>query len=129
MSIMFKPEMFELVLAGEKTQTRREMSDNPRSPWFRDGSRLPVIGSEVPIQRGRGVKATAAIRICESGPQELGRMTDFEAEAEGFPAGLEAFFDYWRRMHGAVDFTEEVWVLGFDLIPSQTPASSSPAAV
>ncbi|MDP2710815.1 MAG: SEC-C metal-binding domain-containing protein [Solirubrobacteraceae bacterium] len=30
----FRPRLAELVLAGEKTVTRRATSPNPRSPWY-----------------------------------------------------------------------------------------------
>lgn len=31
----FKPELAAKVMSGEKTVTRRLVSENPRSPWWR----------------------------------------------------------------------------------------------
>jgi hypothetical protein len=34
--VNFQRELAEKVMAGEKTVTRRLVSDNPRSPWWRE---------------------------------------------------------------------------------------------
>ncbi len=36
----FRPELAAKVLDGSKTVTRRRMSDNPRSPWWRGGCKV-----------------------------------------------------------------------------------------
>jgi hypothetical protein len=52
----FRPELAEKVMAGEKTVTRRLVSDNPRSPWYVGGCSLNV-GQDYAVCPGRGKDA------------------------------------------------------------------------
>lgn len=71
MGIMFKPELAAKVMAGEKTVTRRLASDNPRSPWWREGCRFQP-GQEVPIQPGRGKTAIGRATVVSVRREAIG---------------------------------------------------------
>lgn len=87
----------ELVLSGDKTQTRRlvKPGDELHSWWENDrvGFRKAVqmdsgrirweVGRTYAVQPGRGQKAIARIRITDIRREPLQAITEAEAEAEG----------------------------------------------
>jgi hypothetical protein len=111
--VIFKPELAERILRGEKTQTRRIPSDNPRSPWF-DAGRSFTPGRTYAIQPGRSKPSVGRVEILAVSREVLGSIVPGDAEAEGF-SNREEFFDYWRRLHGDIDLDAEVWALRFRL--------------
>lgn len=112
----FKPELVELILTGRKTQTRRVVSDNPRSPWYRERCALKVNHAYA-VCPGRGKAAVAKVLIVNRPwRQRVDQITDGDAVAEGFISRTD-FEDYWRRLHGSYDPDTEVWRVEFALIP------------
>lgn len=111
----FKPELVEKILAGQKTQTRRAMSENPNSPWYRGGCKLKRNHAYA-LCPGRGKHQVAKIIVTDVQPVVLGAITSGDAIAEGFTSAAE-FRDYWTRMHGSFDPAENVWAITFHLMP------------
>jgi hypothetical protein len=107
--VIFKPEMVEKILAGEKTVTRRPVK-------LEDGGYggaifLPCrykVGKDYAVQPGRGQKAVARIRILsvERGPLKPLRLTVAALVDEGRREGFCDWFglcDYWRSLYGTYD--------------------------
>lgn len=111
--MIFRPEMVELIFAGEKTETRRPVSDNPRSPWWIEECGLRSF-NEYAVSPGRGKRAVAAIRFLGARQEPLSWIDDDGARAEGFP-NRKAFVDYWRELYGKWDLALRVWVVRFEL--------------
>lgn len=117
--MQFRRELAEAIMRGEKTATRRKLSDNPRSPWWREKCSYDV-GQVFAVQPGRGVKGIGSARVTAVYKQRLGEMSEADALAEGFQAknGLPAYswFDAtWQKINRKYDRTEEVWVVEFEL--------------
>lgn len=110
----FKPELVEKILVGQKTQTRRAMSDNPRSPWYRGGCALKVNHAYA-LCPGRGKHQVGKIVVTEVRDVMLGEITDAEACAEGFQTAAE-FAAYWHAMHGSCNYGERVWAITFEVV-------------
>jgi hypothetical protein len=112
--VNFQPQLAAEVLAGTKTVTRRLVSDNPRSPWWRERCALEV-GRDYAVCPGRGKPADGRVRIVSVRREPLARMTDAEARLEGF----ESFDDFkaaWCRINGGEWFDGElVWRVEFVL--------------
>lgn len=111
--MIFRPELVEKILAGEKTQTRRAVSDNPRSPWWRERCRHRE-GRHYALQPGRSKHAVAQILVTDVRRVRLGGINLDDARAEGF-ADVQAFVDYWTAMHGSFDVRALVWRVTFTL--------------
>ena len=114
--MIFRRELAELILAGEKTATRRRQNENPRSPWFKERCAYKV-GQVFTINPGRGVKRIGEARATAVYAAPLSAVTAPEARQEGFRSVL-AFRDAWVGIHGSLDLSEVVWVVGFELVPS-----------
>lgn len=103
----FGKEMFEAVLDGRKTVTRRF-----NCLYYKPG------GSYA-IQPGRGQVGVAVKRmLVRSVRREMVAWVCDEAEArrEGF-ASVDEFVAYWRRLHkGSWDPTVLVWRIEFEVI-------------
>lgn len=110
----FKPELVEKILAGEKTQTRRRMSENPRSPWYSGGCSLKVNHAYA-LCPGRGKVQVGKIAVHDVRGLLLGDLTFEDARAEGFAHPM-GFANYWAAMHGAYVVMERVWAITFSLI-------------
>jgi len=116
----FKPELVEKILAGEKTQTRRAISDNPRSPWWREECSLKVNRAYA-LCPGRGKNQVGKVVVTDVAQKFLGRMHYQDALAEGF-GSVEEFRAYWERMHGSYDPNQIVWKVSFFLMPTEDAA-------
>lgn len=114
--MIFKQELAEAILRGEKTATRRRMSDNPRSPWWRQRCSYEV-DQVFAVQPGRGQPRVGNARVIDVYPQRLYDMEAPDARAEGF-ASLEAFIATWKRINGGF-FNELVWVIEFELVEAE----------
>lgn len=111
--MIFKPDLAQKVLAGEKTVTRRLVSDNPRSPWWRGHCSL-VVGKDYAVCPGRGKTQIGRVRIISVDRMGLWPMTDSEAKAEGF-SSLGAFGNAWDRINKHALAQHEVWRVEFEL--------------
>lgn len=114
--MIFRPELCAKVLDGSKTVTRRPVSDNPRSPWWRERCAYEIgweVGDTYAVQPGRGKPAVGRIRItglprCE----QLVSLDDCDARREGFE-DRAGFVAYWTDLHGSYDPEQLVWRLAF----------------
>jgi hypothetical protein len=106
----FRPELAEKVMAGEKTVTRRLVSDNPRSPWYVGGCSLNV-GQDYAVCPGRGKDAIGRAVVTDVRLEPLGEIGDGEARREGFVSQRE-FDDAWVAINGRWDPTAQVWRVG-----------------
>lgn len=105
--MIFRPEIVEKILAGEKTETRRVVKEGKPCPY--------KVGRDYAVQRGRTKPGVARIRVLEVRREHLGQMTHYEALREGF-SGTGEFFRYWEKLHGrVVPDLVEVWVIRFEL--------------
>ncbi len=111
--MIFRPELAEKVLRGEKTVTRRLCSDNPRSPWFVDGCSLRV-GSDYAVCPGRGKPAVGRVKVTSVLMGNLGWLTDDGARKEGF-VNAEAFEEAWEAINGSYDPYAKVWRVEFEI--------------
>jgi len=115
--VIFREELAELILAGKKTETRRPLSDNPRSPWYRKrcGYKLDQVFT---INPGRGVPNVGKARVTMFPWQEtLRELSLASARREGFASVVE-FNTYLeaihprRRIYGLMP----LWVIRFELV-------------
>lgn len=114
----FKPELAAKVMAGEKTVTRRIVSNNPRSPWFKDRCALQVDRSYA-VCPGRGKTAIGRVRIVSVERMHLGQgLTTAEARAEGF-ADRGEFKAAWREINGSWSDGTLVWRVEFAVVPPE----------
>jgi hypothetical protein len=120
----FKPELAALVMAGEKTVTRRLTSDNPNSPWWEGGCKLKVArmradggwGPTYAVCPGRGKNAIGRVRIVAvDGPIPMGILTLAEARREGFATPQE-FKDTIITLHGTYDRRARVYRVEFEVV-------------
>ena len=97
--MQFKREMADLVLAGDKTQTRRL-----KPPRYK-------VGSIQPVQCGYRDKARGHVRILAIWKQRFGDVTEAEAVAEGF-ATLADFRKYIVKINPGTAWTPRtvLWV-------------------
>jgi hypothetical protein len=112
--VNFKPELAAKVMAGEKTVTRRLVSDNPRSPWYREWCLLQP-GSTYAVCPGRGKHAIGRVRIVSVRRMALGVVGDAEARREGFEDWLR-FRIAWTNINGSYDDVAQVWRVEFEAV-------------
>lgn len=103
----FRPELAAKVMAGEKTVTRRLVSDNPRSPWWTGGCKL-TLGKDYAVCPGRGKSALGRVTVRSKYRERLGHLSDHEARLEGFPSA-QAFEDAFTAINGSYDPDAIVW--------------------
>ncbi len=91
------PKLVEAVLAGRKTQQRRN-------------GVYAYPGEEFELGEKK-------FRVVDLRRESLGDMTDAEARAEGFP-DRKSYLDLIQKMHGGRDFdlTGKVWVHEFEAV-------------
>lgn len=109
--MIFKAELAELVVAGEKTVTRRLCSENPRSPWWRERCTYQP-GKVFTVNPGRGVTRIGEARVVSCDRQALGYLTDDEARAEGFE-NATVFRATFEAINGSYDPDVMVWRIEF----------------
>lgn len=110
--LTFQGDLAELVMIGRKTETRRLLSDNPNSPWYREECGFKA-GEHYAVQPGRGKAQIGRVKVLSAERARLDAMTEAEALAEG-TAGLRAFQGLWQSINGSYDPATEVWVLRFE---------------
>lgn len=110
----FKPELAQAVMAGQKTVTRRLVSENSRSPWFRGACRLKV-GQDYAVCPGRGKNAIGRVRVTRVSREPLHLVLNpGEPQREGFPSA-EAFLKAWKDINGGWDDMATVWRVEFEV--------------
>lgn len=115
--MIFRPELAEKVMRGEKTVTRRLCSENPRSPWWRERCRYRE-GQRFAVQARRGEKAIGYARVVSVEREPLSaafKRGRIEAMQEGFDsvaAFRAAFADINGRIHGSM----LVWRIQFEVV-------------
>ncbi|MGH2878983.1 MAG: ASCH domain-containing protein [Solirubrobacteraceae bacterium] len=113
--MIFKRELAEKVMRGEKTVTRRLCSNNPRSPWWRERCAYRE-GQVFTINPGRGVPRIGEARVTGVRKQRLGDgFCDEEARREGFPT-TAAFVDAFVAINGSIDPAAVVWRVEFEVV-------------
>jgi hypothetical protein len=114
--VNFRPELAEKVMAGEKTVTRRAVSSNPRSPWWREKCGLKVDHTYA-VCPGRGKNAIGRVRIVDVQQVHLGQgLTTAEAQREGF-ANRGEFKAAWSAINGGYSDGDLVWRVEFRVVP------------
>lgn len=107
MGIMFRPELAAKVMDGTKTVTRRLVSDNPRSPWWRDQCALKP-GKDYAVQPGRGAPAIGRAVVVSVSREPLGFVDHAEACREGF-VSVAGFVAAFAGINGEYNPRAEVW--------------------
>jgi hypothetical protein len=127
--MLFKPELVAKVLAGEKTQTRREWRES--DAWLIDGDTMQTfcvsegeggrerwfVGKSYALQPGRGKRAVGRILLTEI--RYCARAADIseaDARAEGFESAGQ-FREVYARINGAGALEESCWALTFRRAP------------
>jgi hypothetical protein len=105
--MIFRKELAELVLSGQKTETRRLVKEGEVECRY-------VPGRDYAVQPGRRRRAIGRIAITDVRREKLGEITHEGAVSEGFPT-VRAFLDYWRKLHGHVNPEQEAWMIRFEL--------------
>jgi hypothetical protein len=120
--VIFRPEMVDKILAGEKTVTRRPVKLLGYQP---NPAQMPCryeVGKDYAVQPGRGLKAVARIRVSDVRREQLFAIDTADARREGFDGGPE-FAAYWRKLYGSFIPTQLVDRIEFQLLH---PAAASP---
>jgi hypothetical protein len=124
--VNFKPELCELILSGRKTVTRRPVSDNPRSPWWRERCSLEhgwEVGADYAVCPGRDKAAVGRILLTARPERQwLGAITNSEAVLEGFSHRGE-FVTYWERLYGEFNRGALVWRVAFRIVSESGDAA------
>jgi hypothetical protein len=113
--MLFRRELADKVLAGEKTATRRLPKDNPRSPWYWRNCRYHP-GYEFPVMGGFDRPAFCRAIVDRVALERLGACTAAQAKAEGFDS-VQSFFEKFEEINGYFDATAWVWVVEFHVRP------------
>lgn len=98
--MIFSRDLFPLVIAGGKTETRR--------PKHGPGDHCPIgIRGEIAVQPGRGKYHRAHAVDVLVRHERLDAITEEDARREGF-ASVAAFLDAWHAIYG--DAAGATWV-------------------
>lgn len=109
--LIFRRELADLVMASDKTETRRALSDNPKSPWWRERC-AHEPGSRHAVCPGRSQFGIGFVVVDDVALVRLGGITDDGARAEGFPDVAE-FRAAWEKINGAWMPRAHVWRIRF----------------
>ncbi len=110
----FRPELAARVMSGEKTATRRLVSDNPASPWWKQACGY-TPNQWVAVCPGRGKHNIGHARVTSVQLQRLGEIDAREAAREGFDSA-DAFQAAWTKINGTYDPDALVWRIGLEAI-------------
>ena len=111
--MLFKRELFNKILDGEKTATRR--------PLKKKGVQHYEVGRIYGIRNGY-TKYKAWILINRKYRQKLGGMTEEDAHREGFRS-LQEFQKKWVQLYGSWNPEQVVAVYEFELSPNADSTS------
>jgi hypothetical protein len=121
--VNFRPELAAAVMAGKKTVTRRLVSENPRSPWWRGGCKKKV-GRDYAVCPGRGKHAIGRVVITEVTLEHLGDVGPGEARREGF-SDVRAFQQEFATINGCFEPDTLVWRIAFRVLPVERNGGSA----
>lgn len=118
----FRPEMVLAIRRG-KCETRRVVSDNPRSPWYGGGCALHVPGpgferfrKSYAICPGRGKAGVARLELLREPERHLlENVTETGAIYEGFES-REKFLAYVLDLNPGLSVKDEVWAIRFKVV-------------
>lgn len=121
--MIFHRELAEKVMSGEKTVTRRQVSVNPRSPWWRERCAY-TVGKVFTVNPGRGVKRIGEARVVACDRIALGYPKHDEARREGFESVTQLMLGFmllnrWKAWKPEA----EVWRIEFELCAALTTAA------
>lgn len=107
--MIFTKEHIALVLAGEKTMTRRL------------GKKRWTVGHVHPVKCSRFEKARGYVRILDTTEEPLGNTTEADAKAEGY-SSLENYKAAWERIFKTA-WNDDllVWVVTFCVYDGPPP--------
>lgn len=121
--MIFKPNLAQKVLKGEKTQTRRIVK--PGEFWDGktvcrpDGAIKWQVGQSYAIQPGRTKAAIGRFKLLDIRRERVQDISEGDAIAEGF-SSISEFFGVFESINGKAALDKEVWVLVFEVInPAQ----------
>jgi hypothetical protein len=112
--MIFRRELAEKVMRGEKTVTRRAVSDNPRSPWWKERCRYSV-GKVFTVNPGRAVPRIGEARVIACDQQDLGELSDAQARAEGCTSAQD-FRETWVAINKRYETDARVWRVEFEVV-------------
>ncbi len=119
--MIFKPEMVEKILAGEKSVTRRPVKWEDTGFEVRNLPCKYEVGKDYAVQPGRGKKAVGRIRVLDVQRGRLGVAATWpraEARREGFKVWRD-LMHYWAVLYGGYDPTQLVDRIEFELLPEE----------
>ena len=106
--MIFTEEHIDGIRTGEKTATRRQWDQRRATP----GTTYRVTtGADMFVPRS---ECDCFIRATDVYQQQLGDMSNTDAQAEGDYATVAEFADAWRAINGAWDPSANVWVVEFE---------------
>lgn len=136
--MIFTPEHCEMILAGNKTQTRRVMDVGDTlgercgfpAVFDRYGKMRYVVTGEYAVQPGRGKKAVGRIRITEIRLMKWWDLSCDDILAEGVTSEVDAgllrdsdLHDKWEELWKRINHNkyyqrdnQQVWALTFEVI-------------
>jgi hypothetical protein len=118
LGVNFQPELAAKVMAGEKTVTRRLVSDNPRSPWYDGG--LQAEGRPHLRRLPRAQQAPARPRAHHRHAPRADRLPQRrEAVREGFADAAEFERAFVAINGGTYDPSALVWRVEFAVVPAE----------
>jgi hypothetical protein len=112
--MIFRKELAEAILRGEKTATRRAMSDNPNSPWYR-GHCAYRMGQVFAINPGRGKTRIGEARVRKVYWQRVDDVGERDARREGF-GNLAQFLHTFGDINPRAELNTPVWVVEFEVV-------------
>jgi len=140
--LIFKGDSIDLILRGEKTQTRRPVKATDRKRiidgfegvaymWGTGWRWKWRIGHTYAIQPGRGKKAVGRFRLTGIRCERVADVSDVDAALEGIAyrrgsltygstklegkTASEAYLNLWQRIYPKSDLTEMAWILEFEV--------------
>ena len=112
--MLFKKEHKDMILNGTKTATRRAW----KRPMVKVGNiyqaKLKMLSKEY----------FAKIKVIKLYKQRLRKMGLKDAKREGYPS-LKEFFNVWYRINGLVNFSQEVYVIEFEVVEDSQNKTST----
>lgn len=123
--MLFKPRHIELIREGEKTETRREWSEDYHPPRIgkvviAQYARDDLEGSPIFMSDD---EADCYIRILDIYQQALGMMSDVNAQREGDYQDVDDFREGYESVYGdgAWDPAKVVHVVRFEYVGRERP--------
>jgi hypothetical protein len=112
--MIFKRELAEAIVRGEKTATRRVMNKNPRSPWYRERCAYK-IGQVFTINPGRGVKGIGLAKVTDVYWQRVDDVGERDARREGLES-LARFLHVFGDINPKAGLNTPIWVVEFEVV-------------